>query len=172
MRATVASIESIRRRLGERAAEAEALLAAGMPGASVGRALGIDPRLVSTLRAALDSAPPPAPLASSPPPTLEPQAERPKRGSVARYRRLLTRDLPLHERSKLLSEAARSTSPAVRIRALERIDDLSGFMPQRQAPEAATATFPPLFALGLEPGVEPPAQQTPSPPHPPTPDRT
>lgn len=142
---------SVLRRLGVKGEEAERLIAGGMTKAAVARKLGVDSRLISFLRATPSA---PAPDASGG--RGEASGATPEAGHVdgtlAEYRRLLDRAIPVRKRVALVRRAIdvglKAQNPLLlgqALRAVERADEVSGLVTRKgEGQEARTG---PIFAL-------------------------
>lgn len=145
------SQESVRRALGAKAEEAERLLATGITGAAVAKRLGLDPRLVSFLRA--DPAGPAGDASGGPgeaPEATPGEAVDP--GGLGEYRRQLLKAIPVSKRVALVKRAIqvglKANNPLLlgqALRAVERADEVGGLTNRKG--EGQNQRSVPIFGL-------------------------
>lgn len=120
----------------------------GESNAKIGKAFGINPRWLSDLKPLLNPEPvqgesvdPQDGVAED---ELAPTAYKDDRHTMATVRRMAAQSMPIKDRIARLTRLAKSKNEAVAMRAIERLDALSGIVPTK---EAAEPDPPPLFAL-------------------------
>lgn len=140
------TVETARAKLGPAYADAIRLLARGVSVRRVAVLLDVDARVLSIARPRAEGAPgtrAEAETLQGDEPRVRPTTGR----KLRRYAGRLNKDLRTDERARILIKLARSNAPVVALKALERIDDLTGHVAQ---PVDVDPNPPPLFALPMD----------------------